>query len=57
MDQRSGIQSEKLQEDEVLKQAREEVKGKLSEWCNTPEETNEVLNAAEAFCLLLLELD
>ena len=57
MDQKSGHQLETLKEDKALIQAREEVKAKLSELCDTPEATNEVLNAAEAFCLLLLDLD
>ena len=57
MDQKNGYQLETLKEDKALKKARTEVKAKLSELCDTPEATNEVLNAAEAFCLLLLDLD
>ena len=57
MDQKSGHQLYTLKEDKALKKARVEVKAKLSKLCDTPEATNEVLNAAEAFCLLLLELD
>lgn len=57
MDQKSGHQLDTLKEDKALKKARVEVKAKLSKLCDTPEATNEVLNAAEAFCLLLLDLD
>jgi hypothetical protein len=57
MDQENGHQLNTLQEDKALKKARAEVKAKLNKLCDSPEVTNEVLNAAEAFCLLLLDLD